>query len=130
MSDALHAILDEELADVAVAGHVEVRSSYLCDDKLNFESACKYLRLAQLHDSFLQVVIAGHGRNDNINIFALALEVGGKLAQFCHKLACVITQALLQAWHLEVMGMQMLITEVLAKRVCKLALATAWNTSD
>ena len=75
-------------------------------------------------------MVAWHSCNKHIDMLALALNPGDKCIKFLHEFPCVIPQAFLNTWHLEVIGFKLLIAEVLAQRIRKSALATAWNTSD
>ena len=60
------------------------------------------------------MMIARHSCHNHIDLLALALEPCSELAELCDELIGIVAQALLQARHLEVVGVQVLIAKVFA----------------
>ena len=75
-------------------------------------------------------MIAGHCRYNHIDVLVLSDETLAKATQLVHKFCRVISQAFLEARHLEIVGFEPLVAKVLSQSIGKFALATAGNSCD
>ena len=127
MSDALHAVFDQELERIAVGSHEEVSSSHFSDDELDLEFARESLRFSQLHDGLFEMMVAWHRSDDDIDMRA---NSRAEVVQLSDKLVRVVSHALFDAWHLEIVRSQMLISEMLAQCVRESTFTATWDTCD